>query len=260
MYNTFSITFYCRKSRVNSKGTAPIEVRVTNNGKVVMTSLPKRAFPEDFVKQMSSKKQNSLKSYTSVIADKIENLQVKLLMEGKSFTNETEQTVRVFYKPNQVIEQRRGIPEDSFRQSTGISYLKDTEMVLSLTDFYRFPKVFLLSGYDGDSTIEVKPQYGYVVVGKSPQSFPEGVYFVNVSLPIGNELLEYYDNSGERLDAHSITKESLESRMAIDQEVGSYAPNRGFFSLPDSHRLRRLRNCPWCRRRWLWLGSRRPAG
>ena len=88
MYNTFSITFYCRKSRVNSKGTAPIEVRVTNNGKVVMTSLPKRAVPEDFVKQMSSKKQNSLKSYTSVIADKIENLQVRLLMEGKPFTKD----------------------------------------------------------------------------------------------------------------------------------------------------------------------------
>ena len=148
------------------------------------------------------------------------------------FSNETEQTVRVFYEPNQVTEQRRGIPEDSFRQSTGISYRKDTEMVLSLTDFYRFPKVFLLSGYDGDSTVVVKPQYGYVVVGKSPQSFPEGVFFVNVSLPIGNELLEYYDNSGERLEAHSISKESLESRMAIDQEVGSYAPNRGFFSLP----------------------------
>lgn len=148
------------------------------------------------------------------------------------FSNETEQTVRVFYEPNQVTEQRRGIPEDSFRQSTGISYLKDTEMVLSLTDFYRFPKVFLLSGYDGDSTGEVKPQYGYVVVGESPQSFPEGVFFVNVSLPIGNELLEYYDHSGERLEAHSISKESLESRMAIDQEVGSYAPNRGFFSLP----------------------------
>ena len=148
------------------------------------------------------------------------------------FSNETEQTVRMFFEPNQVTEQRRGIPEDSFRQSTSISYRKDTEMVLSLTDFYRFPKVFLLSGYDGHSTVEVKPQYGYVVVGKSPQSFPEGVFFVNVSLPIGNELLEYYDHSGERLEAHSISKASLESRMAIDQEVGSYAPNRGFFSLP----------------------------
>ena len=88
MYNTFSITFYCRKSRVNSKGTAPVEVRVTTNGKVIMTSLPKRAVPEDFAKQMSSKKPNALKSYTSVIADKIETLQVRLLMEGKPFTTD----------------------------------------------------------------------------------------------------------------------------------------------------------------------------
>ena len=32
------------------------------------------------------------------------------------YSNETEQTVRVFYKPDQVTELRRGIPEDSFRQ------------------------------------------------------------------------------------------------------------------------------------------------
>lgn len=151
------------------------------------------------------------------------------------YSNETEQTVRVFYKPNQVTEQRRGIPEDSFRQSTSISYQKDIGIVLSLTDYYRFPKMFLLSGlscYDGDSAIEVNPQYGYVVVGESQQSFPEGVFFVNVSLPVGNDQLEYYDNSGEKMEAQSISKESLESRMAIDQEVGPYAPNRGFFSLP----------------------------
>ena len=148
------------------------------------------------------------------------------------YSNETEQTVRVFYKPNQVTEQRRGIPKDSFRQSTGISYRIDTGMVLSMTDYYRFPKMFLLSGYDGASPIEVRPQYGYVVIGETQQSFPEGVLFVNVSLPIGNDLLEYYDNSGERLEVHSVSKESLESRMAIDQEIGSYAPNRGFSSLP----------------------------
>ena len=111
------------------------------------------------------------------------------------YSNETEQTVRVSYKPNQVTEQRRGIPEDSFRQSTSISYQKDIGIVLSLTDYYRFPKMFLLSGlscYDGDSAIEVNPQYGYVVVGESQQSFPEGVFFVNVSLPVGNDQLEYY--------------------------------------------------------------------
>ena len=148
------------------------------------------------------------------------------------YSNKTEQTVRVFYKPDQVTDQQRGIPENSFRQSTGISYRIDTGMVLSMTDYYRFPKMFLLSGYDGDSPIEVRPQYGYVVIGETQQSFPEGVLFVNVSLPIGNDLLEYYDNSGERLEVHSVSKESLESRMAIDQEIGSYAPNRGFSSLP----------------------------
>ena len=92
MYNTFNISFYCRKSKENTKGFAPIEVRVCHNGNSFMTSLPRKANPQDFKMQMASRKQTAIKTYTSAIASKIEDLQIKLLLEGKPFTKETLQT------------------------------------------------------------------------------------------------------------------------------------------------------------------------
>ena len=92
MYNTFSITFYCRKSKQNSKGLAPIEVRVTQNGNAFVTSLPFKANPRDFKLQMLSKKQNNIKAYTNAVARKIDDYRFKLFLEGKPLTKDALQT------------------------------------------------------------------------------------------------------------------------------------------------------------------------
>lgn len=86
MYNTFSISFFCRPSKVNKKGLAPIEVRVTINGNSYLTSLPRKAKPADFKRQMLSRQQTDVKTYTSTIATKIQDLQIKLLVEGRPFS------------------------------------------------------------------------------------------------------------------------------------------------------------------------------
>lgn len=88
MYSTFSITFYCRKSKLSTKGTAPVEVSVCINGERMVASLPRRAIPAEFNKQMASKKRTPLKDYTNSIITKIEELQLNLLIQGKPFTKE----------------------------------------------------------------------------------------------------------------------------------------------------------------------------
>ena len=88
MYNTFSICFYCRPSKVNRNGLAPIEVRVTINGNAFLTSLPRKAKPADFKRQLLSRQQTDVKTYTNTIATKIQDLQIKLLIEGKPFTSD----------------------------------------------------------------------------------------------------------------------------------------------------------------------------
>ena len=148
------------------------------------------------------------------------------------YSNETEQTIRVFYRSDQVTERQEGIPGSSNRHSTGISFLKDTSMMLSLTDYYRFPEILLLSGYDEASLIEVKPQWSYVVLGKTAQTFPDGVRFVNVPLPVGKDLLEYVDSAGQRRETHSVPQDTLKVRIADNRDTRSYAESRDVSTLP----------------------------
>ncbi len=139
------------------------------------------------------------------------------------FSNDTHQTVRVFHKSEQVTERHEGIPESSDKQSAGISFRKDSNMVLSLTDYYRFPKVYLLSGYTEASNIRVRPHYGYVVLGKRLQSYPEEVRFVNVSLPAGTTGLEYYDIEGEKHEILPLPIDTLKLCLTNTQDARTYA-------------------------------------
>ena len=88
MNTTSSITFYCRKSRVNSLGMASIEVCVTIGGEKMTSTLPRRCKPDEFRKQIKSRTQNPIKDYTSAIAEKIERLKTKCLIEGTRLTRD----------------------------------------------------------------------------------------------------------------------------------------------------------------------------
>ena len=146
------------------------------------------------------------------------------------YSNETEQTVRVFVDPDGVTEERDGY--DAFHRSTGITFRQDASMVLSLTDYYRFPEILLLSGYDDASLIEVKPQWSYVVLGKTTQTFPDGVRSVNVPLPVRKDLLEYVDSAGQRRETQSVPKDTLKVRIADNRDARSYAQSRDVSTLP----------------------------
>ena len=92
MSTTSSITFYCRQSKVDRNGNAPIEVSVTLAGERIISTLPRRCKPKDFRRDMESRTMNPIKEYTSVIASKIEDLQLKCLIEGRMFNKEVLRT------------------------------------------------------------------------------------------------------------------------------------------------------------------------
>lgn len=90
MKNTFSMTFYCRKSAVRkSSKLAPIELVILLNGERWLFALPRKSTPEDFKREMRSKMQTPTKDYTSAVATKIQGFQTKCLLEGKPFTKES---------------------------------------------------------------------------------------------------------------------------------------------------------------------------
>lgn len=88
MNTSSSITFYCRKHKENAAGTAPIEVCVTIGGERMTSTLPRRCNSAEFRKKIQSRTQNPIKQYTSAVAEKIEALKTKCLIEGKVFTKE----------------------------------------------------------------------------------------------------------------------------------------------------------------------------
>jgi len=92
MNTTSSITFYCRPSKVDKNGNAPIEVAVTLGGERIISTLPRRCNPKAFRRDMESRAINPTKEYTSVIASKIEALQLKCLIEGRMFNKEVLRT------------------------------------------------------------------------------------------------------------------------------------------------------------------------
>ena len=88
MNTTSSITFYCRRSKVNNAGLAPIEVCVTVGGERITSTLPRRCSPAEFRKMIQSRSQNPIKEYTSIVANKIEELKTKCILEGRTFTKD----------------------------------------------------------------------------------------------------------------------------------------------------------------------------
>ena len=92
MNTSSSITFYCRPSKADRQGNAPIEVAVTLAGERIISTLPRRCKPKDFRRNMESRTINPIKEYTSTIATKIEALQLKCLIEGRMFNKEVLRT------------------------------------------------------------------------------------------------------------------------------------------------------------------------
>lgn len=88
MNTTSSITFYCRKSKVNAAGLASIEVCVTMGGERITSTLPRRCAPDDFRKKISSRTQNPIKEYTAAVSKKIEALKTKCIIEGRCLTKD----------------------------------------------------------------------------------------------------------------------------------------------------------------------------
>lgn len=60
---TFSVSFYCRPSKADKKGLAPIELSLVINGKRTYLKLQRKERPDDFNRAMKSKRDNELKVY-----------------------------------------------------------------------------------------------------------------------------------------------------------------------------------------------------
>ena len=84
--NTANVSFYCRESKKNKDGLAPIELSLIINGKRCYVQLPRKEEPAVFKRETNSKKDNDLKDYLRSVRACLNEIETALLKEGEALT------------------------------------------------------------------------------------------------------------------------------------------------------------------------------
>ena len=87
--NAANVSFYCRESKKNKDGTAPIEISLVINGKRCYVQLPGKEAPATFKREINSKKDNDLKDYLRSVRVRLNEIETAFLRDGQALTAES---------------------------------------------------------------------------------------------------------------------------------------------------------------------------
>lgn len=79
MRATYAIRFYCRESKANKQGFAPVELSIIINQQRCVLNLPRKEKPVVFSNLTSQRKDNELKQYLDTVRRKIYQIQSEML-------------------------------------------------------------------------------------------------------------------------------------------------------------------------------------
>lgn len=82
---TFAVNYYCRKSKTNKQGLAPVECSIVMNGERVMFNLPMKCNPCDFNRK---RKPKELEDYLSITRSKLYGVVNQMMMSNIPVTSE----------------------------------------------------------------------------------------------------------------------------------------------------------------------------
>lgn len=86
--NTANVSFYCRESKKNKDGLAPIELSLVINRKRCYVQLPRKEDPAQFKKELKIKKGSDLKDYLSAIRIRLNEIETIFVQDGQALTAE----------------------------------------------------------------------------------------------------------------------------------------------------------------------------
>ena len=78
-HTTFDISFYCRESKANRSGLAPVEMSIIINGERCIITLPRKEVPSEFKRACSSKRDNDIKQYLQAVRNKLGAIQTEMM-------------------------------------------------------------------------------------------------------------------------------------------------------------------------------------
>ena len=84
--STANVSFYCRESKKNRDGLAPIELVIILNTRRCFIQLPRKEYPSQFRAQIKGKKRTDLIDYLDAIRVRLNEIATSFLMEGQPLT------------------------------------------------------------------------------------------------------------------------------------------------------------------------------
>ena len=84
--STANVSFYCRESKKNRDGLAPIELSIILNNKRCYIQLPRKERPSEFKSQTKGKKRTDLIDYLEGIRVRLNEIITSFLIEGQPLT------------------------------------------------------------------------------------------------------------------------------------------------------------------------------
>lgn len=83
---TFSCKYYCRDSKKNRQGMAPVELSIIVNGERAFVTLPRKMKPKDFEKAVTSRQGNDTKQFLSLFDAKVNNAVTEIVTRNEFVT------------------------------------------------------------------------------------------------------------------------------------------------------------------------------
>lgn len=83
---TFSCKYYCRDSKKNKQGMAPVELSIIINQERVFVTLPRKMSPKDFEKAVTSRSNNDTKQFLSLFETKVNNAVTEIITRNETLT------------------------------------------------------------------------------------------------------------------------------------------------------------------------------
>lgn len=81
--NTANLSFYCRESKKNKDGKAPIELSLIINKERCYIQLPRKESPDEFKRAVESRKGNSIKEYLEQVRHRVGEIEIELLRDAQ---------------------------------------------------------------------------------------------------------------------------------------------------------------------------------
>lgn len=144
---TSSTAFYCRESKADKRGLAPIEVSITISGKRAFINLPRKEYPQEFSKALKSRKGNDIREYLEEIRIKLNTYQTDMIKQGIPVTASG---LREVFRNGGIKSYTIGDLFDDFLKMQA----KRTDLSLGAYKRYEYVRNLFYSQFDKDKEIE----------------------------------------------------------------------------------------------------------